>query len=117
LGERKLLNFGHTLGHALENSYELSHGQAISIGMIYASKISHQHTGFKDAARIAKVLEAYGLPVSFEFDVKKVMSVLKKDKKRERKTINYILLNKIGEAIIQPIPLAELEKFIQAYKK
>jgi 3-dehydroquinate synthetase len=36
-GERKLLNFGHTLGHAIENMYELSHGQAISIGMTYAA--------------------------------------------------------------------------------
>ncbi len=43
-GERRLLNFGHTLGHALENQYELSHGQAVAIGMTYASVISEKIT-------------------------------------------------------------------------
>ena len=47
-GERRLLNFGHTLGHALENQYELSHGQAVSIGMTYACHISEKITGFKE---------------------------------------------------------------------
>lgn len=46
-GPRKLLNFGHTLGHALEKQYNLSHGQAIAIGMAYASKLSERLTGFK----------------------------------------------------------------------
>src|SRR5215204_6642812 len=45
-GDRKLLNFGHTLGHALENQYDLSHGQAISIGMAYASSLSQKMNGF-----------------------------------------------------------------------
>ena len=44
---RRLLNFGHTLGHALENQYELMHGQAVAIGMTYACHISEQLTGFK----------------------------------------------------------------------
>ena len=39
-GDRKLLNFGHTLGHALENQYDFSHGQAVAIGMTYASSLS-----------------------------------------------------------------------------
>src|SRR5689334_8783269 len=51
-GDRKLLNFGHTLGHALENQYEMSHGQAISIGMTYASVISERIAGFKDTDRV-----------------------------------------------------------------
>ena len=46
-GERRLLNFGHTLGHALENQYELSHGQAVSIGMTYACHISEQINRFQ----------------------------------------------------------------------
>ena len=61
-GERRLLNFGHTLGHALENQYELSHGQAVSIGMTYACHISEQLTGFKQTERVVKVLEQYDLP-------------------------------------------------------
>src|SRR6185436_9705975 len=67
-GERKLLNFGHTLGHALENQYELSHGQAISIGMTYACHISEQLTGFKETKRVVNVLEKYHLPTYASFD-------------------------------------------------
>lgn len=111
-GERKLLNFGHTLGHALENQYELSHGQAISIGMTYASEISRQLLGFKDAESVAFVLEKYGLPTYASFNKKKVFDVLKMDKKREKKEISYILLEKIGKGVIKQVPLLQLEKII-----
>lgn len=113
-GERRLLNFGHTLGHALENQYELSHGQAISIGMTYASYISEQLTGFKQAEKVIKVLGQYNLPTHAEFDKKKVFEVLKMDKKRERKEMNYILLEKIGKGVVQSIELKSLEKIINS---
>src|SRR5262249_31169216 len=104
-GDRKLLNFGHTLGHALENQYDLSHGQAISIGMTYASHISEQLLGFKQTTEIVKTFEQYGLPTYFQFNKQKVFEVLKMDKKRERKEMNYILLEKIGKGVIKQIPL------------
>ena len=110
--DRKLLNFGHTLGHALENQYELSHGQAISIGMTYASEISEQLLGFKQTESVVKVLEQYGLPTYANFNKQKVFDVLKMDKKRARKEMNYILLEKIGKGIVLPIPLKDLEKII-----
>jgi len=113
-GDRRLLNFGHTLGHALENQYELSHGQAISIGMTYASQISAQLKGFKDTEKVTAVLEQYGLPTHAAFDKKKVLQVLKMDKKRERKEMNFVLLNKIGKGVVQPIPLTTLDKIITA---
>ena len=109
-GDRRLLNFGHTLGHALENQYELSHGQAISIGMTYASAISEQVIGFREAERVARLLLRYDLPTFAEFDKRKVFEVLKMDKKRERKDINYVMLEKIGKAIVKTIPLNQLEK-------
>jgi 3-dehydroquinate synthase len=112
--DRKLLNFGHTLGHALENQYELSHGQAISIGMTYASHISEQLLGFKQTEAVVKTLEQYGLPTYFKFDKAKVFDVLKMDKKRERKEMNYILLEKIGKGVVKQIPLNQLEKIIQS---
>lgn len=112
-GDRKLLNFGHTLGHALENQYELSHGQAISIGMTYACNISKQITGFKETDRVVKVLEKYGLPTYAKFDKQKVFDVLKMDKKRERRDISYVLLEKIGKGVIKTISLDQLEKIIQ----
>jgi len=112
-GDRKLLNFGHTLGHALENQYELSHGQAISIGMTYASVISERIVGFKETDRVTNVLMEYGLPTFSEFDKEKVFNVLKMDKKRERKDIHYVLLKRIGKGIIKTISLQELEKIFE----
>ena len=112
--DRKLLNFGHTLGHALENQYELSHGQAISIGMTYASEISQQLLGFKQTEDVVKVLEQYGLPTYAAFNKEKVFAVLKMDKKRANQDINYILLEKIGKGIVLPIPLSDLEKLVAA---
>ena len=112
-GDRKLLNFGHTLGHALENQYELSHGQAISIGMTYASVISERIAGFKEADRVTSVLRKYGLPTFSEFDKQKVFNVLKMDKKRERNDIHYVVLQRIGKGIIKTISLEEFEKIFE----
>lgn len=111
-GERRLLNFGHTLGHALENQYELSHGQAISIGMTYACHISEKITGFKQAERVVNLLEQYNLPTYASFDKQKVFEVLKMDKKRESKEMNYVLLERIGKGVVRSISLSELRKFI-----
>lgn len=111
-GERRLLNFGHTLGHALENQYELSHGQAVAIGITYACHISEQFTGFKETSRVTDVLQQYGLPTYVSFNKQKVFNVLKMDKKKEQKEVNFIMLNKIGQGIIQPISLKRLEKII-----
>ncbi len=113
-GERRLLNFGHTLGHALENQYELSHGQAISIGMTYACHISEKLTGFKQTERVVKLLQQYNLPTYASFDKQKVFEVLKMDKKREKKEMNYVLLEKIGKGIVKSISLKQLEKILSA---
>jgi 3-dehydroquinate synthase len=112
-GERRLLNFGHTLGHALENQYELLHGQAIAIGMTYACHISERLNRFKQTGDVVRVLEKYGLPTYASFDKQKVFNVLKMDKKRVRKEMNYVLLEKIGKAAVRPVPLKQLEKIIQ----
>jgi len=111
-GDRRLLNFGHTLGHAIENLYRLSHGQAISIGMVAASLISEEYTDFKDTDRIIDTLKRYGLPTQMDFDAKEVMNVLRMDKKKVRDSMNYILLNKIGQAAVKAIPIVQLEKLL-----
>jgi 3-dehydroquinate synthase len=107
-GDRKLLNFGHTLGHALENQYDFSHGQAISIGMAYASKLSQKIAGFKNVEKVVALLNQYGLPTFTEFDKDKVINVLKMDKKKTRDSINFILLEKVGKAFIKEISIKEL---------
>ena len=110
--DRKLLNFGHTLGHALETQYELTHGQAISIGMAYACKLSEEIIGFKDMEKVVRVLQQYGLPVAADFNMQKVLGILKMDKKRVQKEMSFILLQKIGRAVIEPIDVKRLEKLL-----
>jgi 3-dehydroquinate synthase len=114
-GERRLLNFGHTLGHALENQYELSHGQAVSLGMSFAATISEKLTGFRQAEKLKDLLSRYGLPVAASFNKNKVWDVLKMDKKRQRKELHFVLLRQIGQAVIEPISLTRLEKLFNAF--
>lgn len=111
-GDRKLLNFGHTIGHALENQYKLSHGQAISIGMVYASGISSSLLRFKHKDRVSAVLESYGLPTAIQLDKDEVIKVLKMDKKKDKGFINFILLKKLGGAIIKELPIDQIYSFL-----
>ncbi len=109
-GERKLLNYGHTLGHAIENDYGLPHGFAISIGMVVAAHISEQYTGFTATERLVKVLKQYGLPTFLPFNADKALQNMMADKKRFKKKIHYVLLEKIGKAVIQPLPIEEVRE-------
>ncbi|CAN5692517.1 3-dehydroquinate synthase [soil metagenome] len=112
-GDRKLLNYGHTLGHALENLYELSHGQAIAIGMVYAAHLSQEITGFKQVLPVINLLEQYGLPTHIAFKAANVFAVLKMDKKRERDTMNFVLLEKAGKAVVSQIQLDLLKSILE----
>jgi 3-dehydroquinate synthase len=111
-GERRLLNFGHTLGHAIEKIYELSHGQAIAIGMTAACQISNKLNGFNERDRVVQLLDSYGLATKVDFDKKQAIEILKMDKKKVNGSMNYVLLEKIGKATVQPIPLKQLEDLI-----
>ena len=111
-GDRRLLNFGHTLGHALETQYELLHGEAISIGMTYACHISEELTGFTQTQQVVDLLEQYNLPTYAGFDANKVFEVLKMDKKRVKNEMNFVLLDRIGRAVVKPIGLKQLERII-----
>ena len=108
-GKRKLLNFGHTLGHAFETQYALSHGQAISIGMTCAGMFSEDILGFRDYETLRSLLEQYGLPTFLRFDADRVLELLKMDKKRAGKDIHFILLERIGKGVVTDIPIRELD--------
>lgn len=112
-GERKLLNFGHTLGHAIENMYQLSHGQAVSIGMVYACKLSETQIGFKETNSVIDLLKRYELRTEFKFDETEVFENMKKDKKKENDRINYILLKTIGKGYIENISLYDLKNILK----
>src|SRR6478609_489652 len=81
-GDRKLLNYGHTLGHAIENTYHLPHGHAVTIGMVVAAYLSENLVGFKDVKRVASLIVQYDLPAFYKFDTEKAIEVMQADKKR-----------------------------------
>lgn len=113
--DRKLLNFGHTIGHAIENLHKLPHGHAVSIGMVAACNLSEKMNGlhFQDAQRVVKLLAHYHLPVDIETDYEKVFNVLKMDKKREDDNMYFVLLNKIGEAEAKKVPMQYLHETLK----
>ena len=112
LGLRTLLNFGHTIGHALESScnYEggLTHGEGVSLGMICAGFIS-SNLGLcssKDTERLCQLIKMYGLPERFSFDTQKVLRAMIYDKKFVSNSIRMVLLEKIGRAaVFENVPL------------
>ncbi len=109
-GERKLLNFGHTIGHAIENTSRLPHGHAISIGMIAACHISEAINDFdtSDTRRIAELLAKYELPVSFTSDKQQTWEILLHDKKKSGGSMSFVVLDTIGAASIKSMPLDQL---------
>jgi 3-dehydroquinate synthase len=114
MGDRKLLNFGHTIGHAVENLYKIPHGHAVSIGMGVSCKISDQVTGFKQSERVISVLKQYGLPPQFAFDKEETFRILKSDKKKDNQSIHYVLLDKIGKGTVVSLPLTQIQSLINA---
>ena len=111
-GKRRLLNFGHTVGHALEKQYELMHGEAVAIGMSFAAKLSADLVKFKAADKLIRLIDQYGLPTTAGYNKQKVFDLLLSDKKREGEQMNFILLERIGKAMIKKISLTEIYKFI-----
>lgn len=111
-GERRILNFGHTIGHALEMNYELLHGQAVAIGMTYASEIAEKLLVFKQKNELISLLEQYELPTFARYDKHKILHHISIDKKKEKDFIHFILLKNIGKAVIHPIKIKTLDKLI-----
>lgn len=114
-GKRKLLNLGHTLGHAIENLYQLPHGYAVSIGMAFAAELSEKFIGFKNSSRLKKLLQQYQLPVSCHFNLENAMEVLRKDKKKSGDFIHFVLLKEIGEAVIRETSIIDIRKALTAF--
>lgn len=116
-GIRKILNFGHTAGHAFETLYQLHHGQAVALGMIVALIASEKHTGLDLGIRvqIVQTLQHYGLPVKLRFDIDKVVQTLRLDKKRNNDTIDFILLEAVGKPVIKSLSFSEIREALQIF--
>ncbi len=108
-GFRAILNFGHTVGHAIETAenYTMRHGEAVAIGMVYASRLAHK-TGLCPAPvpeRVEKLIASYGLPTSISAlkrrpSVTELMDNMQVDKKAEGGKVKFVLPSKIGEVVI-----------------
>ena len=106
-GERMLLNFGHTLAHAIEQrcNYEReSHGEAVGIGMYQLSLLSEEKglTAAGTSAKILSLLKTYGLPYECGFAIGELVEAITLDKKNLGGKLNLILLKEIGESYIYP---------------
>ena len=106
--KRRLLNFGHTYGHAIEKHYRIAHGQAVSLGMVLANKMAVEHGLLeeKKARYITTLLADAGLPTDIShLDMTALNILIRGDKKKVGDTMAFILLKDIGEPIIEMIPL------------
>ena len=114
-GERRKLNFGHTFGHAIEKATGIPHGEAVSMGMLIASRLSEKRGNMpaEDADRIEELLRTLKLPTRLKFDREKVLDATKKDKKRKGDSIDFVLLQGIGKAVVEEITIKELEKVVK----
>lgn len=110
-GERRLLNFGHTFGHALEKTTGIAHGQAVSIGMAAAADLSVKRgrLSLAGAGRVRRLLEHLRLPVRARIDRQAVLDAIGKDKKRQGSCIHFVLLDRLGEAVVEEIAIDTLE--------
>ena len=118
-GIRRKLNFGHTFGHAFETITGMTHGEAVSAGMVMAIAFSEKRglLSKADRIRIENLLKKLRLPTSLSVNRRKVMDALRKDKKRHGEEIYFVMLNGIGSAIVEQISMHELEKETVAFLK
>lgn len=114
-GERRLLNLGHTFGHAIEKCSDsqggnILHGEAISIGVIIAAKLSKK-LGFLSDEDLSKIISDYqkiGLPVDCPYPMEMLLEAIRLDKKREGDDIHFVLIKNIGSAFLKTISIDEL---------
>lgn len=110
-GERRKLNFGHTFGHAVEKNAGIPHGEAVSVGMVVAADLSVRRGLLtrEEAGRIKTLLANLGLPTTIDMPAAPLVDALRRDKKRGGDAVHFVLLQGLGRAVVEPIPLSELE--------
>jgi 3-dehydroquinate synthase len=116
-GERKKLNFGHTFGHAIEKVTGIPHGEAVSAGMVVAARLSEKRGNISpaDTNRIETLLRKLKLPTELPLNKAAVLDALMKDKKRKGDLIDFVLLQGIGNAVLEEIPIRELEDVVREW--
>jgi len=122
-GLRRILNFGHTVGHAVEaeSGYAISHGEAVAMGMAAAAAISERlrYLGAEDRDRIERALERLGLPrrIPRDLDAGRLLARMEKDKKKQGGRIHFVLLKKPGMPFVNGgVPLDAVRETIEAMR-
>lgn len=117
-GVRQLLNFGHTMGHAIEkcSDFTISHGHAVAIGMLIAARAS-QKMGWSDkdcGPLLENILKRFSYPLDCPYSVSQLAAAALNDKKRQGETITLVIPVRPGECQLKKVPLTRLEEFIKA---
>lgn len=104
-GDRALLNFGHTIGHAIEKykNFSLTHGECVALGAVAAAFISwkHEWLSMEEYYEIRDMFVPFNLPISIEdIEPQEILKLTKSDKKMEDGNIKFVLLKKVGKALI-----------------
>jgi len=122
-GLRRILNFGHTLGHALESAseYRFSHGSAIALGMIGAARLSQKLYGLPEdqCERVERLIASLGLicRIPSNMATRDILAGLQRDKKKEGDTVHFVMLKKIGLPFINGgVPAQLLRETIEELK-
>ena len=119
-GRRQLLNFGHTLGHAVEkcSDFAIAHGNAVAIGMVLAARTAaaHRIAPPELPLRLEALLRKLRLPTGSPFSTAELLAVAAGDKKRTGDTIKLVLPRRIGECFLHPLRVAELPEFFSVLK-
>jgi 3-dehydroquinate synthase len=105
-GHREILNYGHTLGHAIEAAggyHQLLHGEAISIGMVFAARLSARHAGLcaAEVRRLTRLLQRCNLPTALPPEIPRdeILRRIRLDKKIRAGKLRFVLLKRLGEAV------------------
>ena len=111
---RAILNFGHTLGHVIESlsDYKIKHGYAVVKGMNFSMILSEKLGYFSHRNDVLKIFDKLNYDLSFNFSVKDVLSVLRKDKKVRQDIVNFVLIDDSYSAFIKPIKLEDLRTYL-----
>lgn len=117
-GLRRILNFGHTLGHGVEklgNYLELSHGEAVAVGMAAAVKLGESIGITKQGCyeKLVSILHSLGLPTKISYPVSKIYEALLSDKKKQGDSIYFIFIEDFGKTKVEKIPVEQLKKLMK----
>ncbi|MCF8371221.1 MAG: 3-dehydroquinate synthase [Bacteroidales bacterium] len=114
-GERRKLNFGHTLGHAIESLTGQTHGESVAIGMVLAARISNLYglISSEEVRRAESLIESFDLPTTTKLGFDAVFNQLTKDKKRDNNNIHFVMLENLGNASVRSINLKELRTVLE----